>query len=85
MTTIKVPENLANNSEITLYLSIIEKLESELSLKEPKIPAKPVALSSLPSLINKEYNSALFDSGNIQNLLDRCSNLLIQYGKEIMP
>ena len=72
--------------ELQEYLKILEKLKEdqnkELS-KTTKI-SKPIALSSLPS--NKEnLATALLDSSNIQNLLDRCSNLIIRYGKEILP
>ena len=82
MTTIKVPENLADNPEVKLYLSIIEKLESELSSKEPKIPSKPIALSSLRSPIE---NKELSNNDNIQNLLERCSTCLIEYGRRVLP
>jgi hypothetical protein len=82
MTTIKVPENLADNPEIKLYLSIIEKLESELSAKELSKP-KPrvIALSSLQSPINK---SNVESEDDVKSMLDRISNLIIRYGREYL-
>jgi hypothetical protein len=83
MTTIKVPENLADNPEIKLYLSIIEKLESELSAKElskPK-PSKAICLSNLRSPSNKNVE---LSEDNVKSMLDRVSNLIIRYGREIL-
>jgi len=71
--------------ELLDYIRIIEKVREKQSAelsKVSKIP-KPVALSSLRSPISK--SNVELSEDNVKSMLDRVSNLIIRYGKEVMP
>jgi hypothetical protein len=77
-------EQEALEKELLDYIRILnkskEKQTKELT-KEPKI-SKPIALSNLRSPGNKNVELSKDD---VKTMLDRISNLIIRYGKEVMP
>jgi hypothetical protein len=73
--------------ELLDYIRILNKSKEEQTkelTKEPKIPAKPISLSNLPSPISNR-SKELSNNDNIQNLLEKCSTCLIEYGRKVLP
>ena len=69
--------------ELEEYVRILEKLREDQNkeLSKPK-PSRAICLSNLKSPISK--SNIELSEDNVKSMLDRVSNLIIRYGRELL-